>query len=67
MTLSLLGALVLLLVVAGFVAWLIGLTPIEQPFKQAIQGLILFVCIITVVWAIVRAFTGHPVMTELFR
>lgn len=43
--------LIILVVVLGAVAWLIGILPIPQPFQQVAQGILVFILVIIVlVW-----------------
>jgi hypothetical protein len=60
---SLLFQIILVLVVAGFLAWLVGKIPfIAPPLSQIVQGVILFVAVIFLIYACWAFFDGGTVV-----
>jgi hypothetical protein len=57
--------IVLVLLFAGFFAWLISVLPfIAQPFKQIAQGFVLFAALIWLLLVVYHAFFGGPVVVH---
>jgi hypothetical protein len=62
MTLGLLFTIVITLLVVGFLCWLISVLPfIAPPFKQIVQGVILFVALIWLLYTLYDVFAGGGV------
>jgi hypothetical protein len=60
--LSFLFQIVIVLLVAGFLAWLVGKLPfIAPPLNQIVQGIILFVALVFLLYATYAFFVGGPV------
>jgi hypothetical protein len=56
---ALLFTVVITLLVVGFVCWVISVLPfIQQPFKQIVQGVILFVALLWLLYTLYDAFAG---------
>jgi hypothetical protein len=60
--LSLLFMVLIVLLCAGFAYWLIGVLPfIAAPFKQILQGVILFIALLWLLYTLWAAFFGGGV------
>ena len=56
---ALLFHVVIILLVAGFLAWIVGKLPFIQPaLRQIVQGVILFVALIILLYAVYDAHSG---------
>jgi hypothetical protein len=57
---ELLFVVVIVLLVAGFLAWLVQTLPfIQEPLKKIVSGVILFVALIFVLYYCYAFFAGH--------
>jgi len=55
----LLFQIIIVLLIGGFVCWLVSVLPfIVPPFKQILQGVIVFVCLIWLLYTLYEAFAG---------
>lgn len=50
--------IVLMLVVVGFLVWLLGFLPIEEPYKTLVKGIIIFVVVVMIIYALFAYLPG---------
>ncbi len=61
---ALLVWIVIVLLVAGFLAWLVSALPfIVQPYQRIIQGVIAFFVLIWLIWTLYSFFAGVDIAT----
>jgi hypothetical protein len=57
---ALVFTVLIVLLIAGFLCWLVGVIPfIAQPLKQIVQGVILFCALLWLLYTLYDAFAGH--------
>jgi cobalamin biosynthesis protein CobD/CbiB len=58
--------IVIALLVAGFICWIVSVLPfVPPPLKQIVQGVILFVTLLWLLYTLYGAFVGAPIRRGL--